>query len=151
MKHVLKKLKRAKWWQKTALIPLLISLLLTTHGSAVEKRAVTKERMERIARAVENYIYEHDHVPPVLCIKALARLLETAGLGGIPCFDAWGAPFHITLRNRMDAGGMETPEYWIGSGGETGDFGGFLEYMTKGFPEGTDDIVYHDGTFVSPA
>lgn len=141
-------MKHFKTIKKITLIPILLSLFVATQGVVETKTADTVKRMQAVAGAVETYIEDHGTAPEVFSMDELGRLLEDGYLEKCPRKDAWGNKFHFTGRNTRVEDDRVYPEYWIGSGGLSGQFGGFLAYMTGG-PGKKNDIVYSNGRFRS--
>jgi hypothetical protein len=148
---------RIKKMKKITLLPLLLGILFSSYGpdGAADKLIVTMKQIESIGSAVEAYTADHDKVPEVFSIKELARLLEPRYIDRCPLSDAWGNKFHYAARSVQTRKGQKYSEYWIGSSGDSGEFGGFLKHMTNtASNENTGDIIYTNGEFkgtTSPA
>ncbi len=148
---ILKRMKNMKELltiKKITLIPVLLSLFFAAHGAVESKTTDTIKRMQAVGSAVEAYMEDHETAPEVFSIDELARLLEPRYMEKCPKKDAWGNKFHFTGRNTHVENDRVYPEYWIGSGGISGQFEGFLPYMTGG-PKNGNDIVYSNGQFKS--
>jgi hypothetical protein len=134
--------------KKITILPLLMSIVFAAHGSLEDKTAATMKQMETIGSAIEAYMEDHQKAPEAFSIIELARLLEPMYINDCPLKDAWGNRLYYTARNTpLKKDGMIS-QYWIGSGANSGEFGGFLKYMTK-LPSKGNDIVYTDGEFKS--
>lgn len=133
--------------KKITLIPILLSFFFAAHGAVENKTADTIKRMQAIGTAVEAYMEDHGTAPEVFSIDELARLLEPRYMEKCPNKDAWGNTFHFTGRNTHVENDRVYTGYWIGSGGMSGQFGGFLPVMTGGSLK-KNDMVYSNGLLV---
>ena len=129
------------------LIPILLSFFIAAQGAVENKTADTIKRMQAIGTAVETYMEDHGTAPEVFSIDELARLLEPRYMEKCPKKDAWGNTFHFAGRNTHVENDRVYPGYWIGSGGTSGQFGGFLPIMTGGSLK-ENDMVYSNGLLV---
>jgi hypothetical protein len=87
-------------------------------------------------------------VPEVFSIKELAKLLEHQYINRCPLNDAWGNKLHYAARNVQTGKGKKYSEYWIGSGGASGEFEGFLKHMTNTASDNNfNNIIYSNGEF----
>ena len=147
------KICQSKIMKKIAILPALMGFLLALGGSTDGKLTKTMNEMEAIGSAVEAYMADHHRAPEVFSIAELARLLEPRYLERCPLKDAWGNELHFAGRNVYPPSGhMPAPprycQYWLGSGGTSGKFGGFLRCMVKA-PLPATDIIYSNGEFKS--
>lgn len=110
-----------------------------------EKHNVTKDRMVEISCAIEDYLIETGCLPNAADVWELGGLLGKR-LKGVKLSDAWGKPFHYSVRNSCADNG----EYWLGSGAAQDNFDGLLKYILK---TGTNerDLIVHNGSFIEKA
>jgi type II secretory pathway pseudopilin PulG len=141
---------KEKQMKKITILSLLLGIIFASYGSegAADKLTVTMKQIESIGSAVEAYTADHDKVPEVFSIKELARLLEPRYIDRCPLTDSWGNKFHYAARNVQTGKGQKYSEYWIGSSGASGEFGGFLKHMTNtASNDNTGNIIYTNGEF----
>lgn len=148
-KEFLKKLNSLK---KITILPLVLGIMFGAHGAAgaKDKLAGTMKQMELIGAAVENYMADYDKAPEVFSIDELAGILEPRYIDNCPLKDTWGNKLHYAALNIESKEDRRYSQYWIGSGGATGRFEGFLKWMiVPPLNENTTDIIYSDGQFKS--
>lgn len=138
-------LKRIKKLKLT-IIPILLGLVFAVYGSVEDKLAVTMEHMQSIGSAIEAYMEDKHELPETFSIDELAGLLEQGYIKDCPRRDAWGKKFAYAARLIPLKNDGADAQYWLGSGGTAGEFGGFLPTMTKAAPNETD-IIYSNGKF----
>jgi hypothetical protein len=144
----LKLIRKGNILKKITILPILMSIVFAAHGSVEDKTAATMKQMETIGSAVEAYMEDHYKAPEVFSMVELAALLEPLYIKDCPLKDAWGNNLHYTARNTpLEKDGMVS-QYWIGSSANSGEFEGFLKYMTK-LPSKGNDIIYSNGEFMS--
>ncbi len=141
-------IKNITTWKKITILPIFLGIILGAYGSTEDKSAVTRGHIELIGSAVEAYKEDHFKAPEAFSINELAKLLEPGYIKNCPLKDAWGNKFYYIARNIQPKMGKMDSQYWIGSGGTTGKFEGFLKCMTKA-PLNENDIIYSDGEFKS--